>query len=227
MQRSDSTARRGRGRTVRHLLLAQRRRTVATVITGLLLLATAGSAGLMLTMPAGVTWPNAHTLRTAGIEVATLWEKSAADAQTMGASTLTLEDRHIAAWLNQLVNADVADPVLVAACSEDSMLVYYRLRLPFGLRAIAALDVELALEDGVLACSIRGSSIGRLRIPVSLWQRFVSPVEPATGPGWVKTARGLVYTWPAEIRTSTGVVTVGAVSLSPGTLQLLLDGVPQ
>lgn len=221
---AQTAIRRSHARSDRHRQSAGRRQAVFVIFAGLAMLAVAVTLILMLTGPAGLAWPSAHVLQTAALQVPALWDQAAADAAAMGEAALILSDDHVAAWLNHLVEADVADPRLTVASLTGTVTLYYRLRLAFDLRPVASLRLRPTMLDDVVFCAVEGAWIGRCPVPAAMWRPLLARGGQATTPGWIDADGTLGYAWPAQLAAPAGTVIIGDIAAAPGQLSLTLTG---
>lgn len=216
--------RRSHARSDRHRQSAGRRQSVFVIFAGLAMLAVATALILMLTSPVGVAWPSAHVLQTAALQVPALWDQAAADATAMGEADLILSDNHVAAWLNRLVDADVADPRLAVASLAGTVTLYYRMRLAFDLRPVVSLRLRPSLLEDAVLCTVEGAWIGRCPVPAALWQSLLVRGDRSTAPGWIDTDGALGYAWPIQLAAPAGTVIIRDIAATPGQLALTLTG---
>lgn len=188
------------------------------------MLAVAIALILMLTSPAGMAWPSAHVLQTAALQVPAQWDQAAADATAMGEADLILTDDHVAAWLNRLVDADVADPRLAVASMSGTVTLYYRMRLAFDLRPVVSLRLRPSMLEDAVFCTIEGAWIGRCPVPAALWQSLLVRGDRSTTPGWIDADGALGYAWPAQLANPAGTVIIRNIVATPGQLTLTLMG---
>jgi len=214
-------------RSDRHRRNARLQHALLAAVAGALLVGVVIAVALMFAGPPIGSWPAAHALRTAELQVAAMWEQSAADAIAMGQDVLELTDDHVAAWLNHLFEADVADPLFAVANGAGAVTLRYRLRLPFDLSPVVTLELRPALVDGLLFCAIDSITVGRCPIPAVAWRLALRPAseDQQLKLGWAQVGGAVGYAWPAATSSPAGPVEIRGIACTPGLMSVTLAGV--